>query len=248
MLDYDLEAPVYDATRGGEERAAAAAEAILPLLPEPTRVLVDVACGTAIVSTRLRAPGRTVVGVDQSAGMLAHALPRLDGRVLRGDAMRLPFPDASVDAVTFMWLLHLVPAAVVDSAIAEAARVLRPGGALITTVDKNAAPYVTPSDVADLVAPVYRAVVQVPTDGAEVVAETGRRYGLEWSGEGGYVGHGQGRSARRWAEELRGEFRWSREQADPAAVAELCERLAALPEQDVARPDPVYRLAVLRKG
>src|SRR2546421_450615 len=82
----------------------------------------------AIVSTRLRAPGRVVVGVDRSAGMLAHAMPRLDGRALRGDATRLPFADASVDAVTFMWLLHLVPAEVVAGAVAEAARVLRPGG------------------------------------------------------------------------------------------------------------------------
>ena len=68
MPDYDLEASTYDATRGGEQRAEAAAEAILPLLPAGTRLLVDVACGTAIVSTRLRAPGRIVVGVDARRG------------------------------------------------------------------------------------------------------------------------------------------------------------------------------------
>src|SRR6185503_9095598 len=97
--------------------------AIVPLLPAETRLLVDVACGTAIVSTRLRAPGRTVVGVDRSAGMLAYARPRLDGRALQGDGARLPFRAGSVDAVTIMWLLHMVDDALVEAVVADCARV-----------------------------------------------------------------------------------------------------------------------------
>ncbi|MDV9176533.1 SAM-dependent methyltransferase, partial [Streptomyces sp. W16] len=46
MLDYDKEADAYDATRGGEPRAAAAAEAVLGLVPQDARALLDVACGT----------------------------------------------------------------------------------------------------------------------------------------------------------------------------------------------------------
>nr|WP_324605751.1 methyltransferase domain-containing protein [Streptomyces sp. NRRL B-24484] len=76
MLDYDGEAATYDATRGGEERAGAAA------------LLVDVACGTGIVTARLRRPGRTVLGVDRSGGMAAVAAGRLPGHVLLGDAGR----------------------------------------------------------------------------------------------------------------------------------------------------------------
>jgi ubiquinone/menaquinone biosynthesis C-methylase UbiE len=108
VLDYDFEAAHYDATRGGVARARAAATAVLELLPASCTVLVDVACGTGIVSELLAAPGRTVVGVDASAGMLALARPRLgDGRALQGDAAHLPLASGSADAVTFMWLLHL---------------------------------------------------------------------------------------------------------------------------------------------
>ncbi|NEA04846.1 SAM-dependent methyltransferase, partial [Streptomyces sp. SID10116] len=46
MLDYSQEADRYDASRGGEPRAAAAAEAVLGLLPAGTATLLDVACGT----------------------------------------------------------------------------------------------------------------------------------------------------------------------------------------------------------
>lgn len=247
MPDYDLEASTYDATRGGEERADAAAAAILPLLPADTRLLVDVACGTAIVSTRLRAPGRTVVGVDPSAGMLAFARPRLDGCVVRGDGARLPFRAGSVDAVTIMWLLHIVDDALVEAVIADCARVLRPGGALVTTVDKNGAAYDTPSDLGRILAPVYRAELPRPSDHPARIAELGDRYGLAAGPEAGYVGHGQGRSPRRWIDVLRTDFDWSRKM-DPAALDEVCARLADLPDQDAARPDPVYRLAVLTKG
>jgi SAM-dependent methyltransferase len=188
-----------------------------------------------------------VVGVDQSAGMLGHALPRLDGHAVRGDATRLPFADGSVDAVTFMWLLHLVPDEVVGGAVAEAARILRPGGVLITTVDKAAAPYETPSDVGALIEPVYHALVPAPSDDRAKVGELGRRFGLSAGPESGYVGHGQGRSARHWSRVLKGDHAWART-ADPAVIEELCERIAALPDQDAQRPDPVYRLAVLTKG
>ncbi|MBX4176244.1 SAM-dependent methyltransferase, partial [Streptomyces geysiriensis] len=48
MLDYDKEAEVYDASRGGEPRAEAAARAVLSLVPPRARELLDVACGTGI--------------------------------------------------------------------------------------------------------------------------------------------------------------------------------------------------------
>src|SRR5205807_978626 len=46
---YDSESPRYDRTRGGEARAAAAAAAILELLPSAARTVLDVAGGTGIV-------------------------------------------------------------------------------------------------------------------------------------------------------------------------------------------------------
>jgi SAM-dependent methyltransferase len=249
VLDYDLEAAHYDRTRGGSARAQAAAGAVLELIPAHSAVLVDVACGTGIVSELLKAPGRIVIGVDQAAGMLALAQPRLGGGgcVLRGDATRLPLASGSADAVTFMWLLHLVDAAVVAAAVAEAARVLRPGGVMVTTVNKNGAHYETDSDVGAILRAAHRELAPRASDDVERVRELAAAAGLEPAGMSGYVGHGQGRPPREWARRVREDFGWARE-ADPARVAELCRELEALPGQDVARPDPEYKLAGFRRA
>ena len=100
----------------------------------PADRVLDVATGTAAVAIELvRRSGCRVVGIDQSAGMLAAGRRRvaaagLDDRIeLReGRAESLPFADASFDALTFTYLLRYVedPAATMR----ELARVVRPGG------------------------------------------------------------------------------------------------------------------------
>lgn len=126
MLDYDREADRYDDSRGGEARADEAARAVERLLPSGAGTVIDVGAGTGIVSTRLRRPGRVVVAVDRSSGMLTRAAGRLGGRVVRGDATRLPLRPGRADAVVSVWLLHLLSDAA--PVVAEAARVLRPAG------------------------------------------------------------------------------------------------------------------------
>ena len=96
--------------------------------------VLDIACGTAAVSLELaRQYGCRVVGVDQSAEMLATGRARVDAAGLgdrielrEGRAEELPFEDASFDALTFTYLLRYVddPAATLK----ELARVVRPGG------------------------------------------------------------------------------------------------------------------------
>lgn len=137
MLDYAVEAAEYDATRGGLPRAVAAAEAVLRLRPV-LGVTLDVGGGTGIVSHQVATLGGAarVAVLDRQPEMLRYGVPRLPGAVVAADAARLPVADESVDTVCFVWLLHLLPDA--EPALREAARVLRPGGVLVTTVDKAA--------------------------------------------------------------------------------------------------------------
>ncbi|MET9767261.1 class I SAM-dependent methyltransferase [Streptomyces sp. NPDC006415] len=244
MLDYDDEAREYDATRGGEPRARAAADAVESLLPQGPCTVLDLACGTGIVTERLLRPERTVVGVDRSPGMLSLAARRLPGGVVRGDGTRLPFASESVDAVVIVWLLHLLEDAV--PVLAEAARVLRPGGVLITTVDKNDALFAEDSDIAQVTADLRRQYAPRAADGSARVLRRAARHGLEPSGRTRFPGTGQGRSPRGWREAIEaGRIPWATH-APGDQVADVCRRLAALPDQDTRRPDPVYGLVALR--
>jgi demethylmenaquinone methyltransferase/2-methoxy-6-polyprenyl-1,4-benzoquinol methylase len=96
-------------------------------VPPGSRVL-DVATGTGAVALELLRHGCTVVGVDQSPGMLAVARERLEGRaeLVEASAESLPFADGEFDAVTFTYLLRYVDRP--DEVLRELVRVVRPGG------------------------------------------------------------------------------------------------------------------------
>jgi SAM-dependent methyltransferase len=88
---------------------------------------LDLCCGHGVVAAGLLASGATVTGVDFSPAMLALARALVPGvEFLEGDATDLPFGDATFDAVTMGFgILHIPDA---ERALAEARRVLRPGG------------------------------------------------------------------------------------------------------------------------
>jgi demethylmenaquinone methyltransferase/2-methoxy-6-polyprenyl-1,4-benzoquinol methylase len=95
----------------------------------PTDRVLDVATGTGMVAQALHNRyGCAVVGVDQSADMLALARNRrgVYESIIEGRAEQLPFPDATFDHLTFTYLLRYVedPAATMR----ELARVVKPGG------------------------------------------------------------------------------------------------------------------------
>jgi ubiquinone/menaquinone biosynthesis C-methylase UbiE len=87
--------------------------------------LLEVGCGTGLLLERAARLGRSAIGVDLSAGMLARARARAL-TVVRGSATALPLASASRDLVyCFKVLAHVEDVA---GALAEMARVVRPGG------------------------------------------------------------------------------------------------------------------------
>jgi demethylmenaquinone methyltransferase/2-methoxy-6-polyprenyl-1,4-benzoquinol methylase len=112
--------------------------AVAALGLEPGSRVVDLACGTGDLCRTLRAAGHEPIGVDFSAGMLASA--HTDAPLVRADASRLPFPDASVDAVTCGFALRNFVD--LSTVLAECARVLRPRGgiALLDVGEPTSAP------------------------------------------------------------------------------------------------------------
>lgn len=154
MIDYDVEAARYDETRGGMARAEAVAAAVARLVPLPG-LLLDVGGGTGLIGERLRSRGHRVAVADLSEGMLRLASARLPGCTMRVDANRLGLANAAFDTAIAVWLLHLTRDP--ESLIAEAARVLRPGGRFITTVDKSAAQGIRRESASDALPRVIRA-------------------------------------------------------------------------------------------
>ncbi|HJP75103.1 MAG TPA: class I SAM-dependent methyltransferase [Pseudonocardiaceae bacterium] len=245
MLDYSREAAAYDATRGGAPRANAAAAAIQSLLPPG--VLVDVAGGTGIVASALAERGYAPIVLDRAPGMAVLAGSRLPGRVAVGDATALPFADASVDAVTMIWLLHLLPRAVSAAAIGEAARVLRPGGTLVTTVDKNDGQYRGEADIEEILWPHRVRLFHPNPDDRDRIAGLGASHGLRVTGAATFAGLGQARSPKDFQKQLRDpSYGWVK-RGGAELVAGLTERVAALSDQDRPRGDPVYRLLAMTK-
>ncbi len=129
---FDGRAATYDDSPMHRGLAAAVA-AFVDLAGVQT--VLDVATGTGLVLRALRSlradPVVRMVGVDLSPGMLGVAriaLPRAE--LLVADAARLPLADSSVDLVTCVTALHLMPD--VDAVLGEWTRVLRPGGRAVT--------------------------------------------------------------------------------------------------------------------
>jgi ubiquinone/menaquinone biosynthesis C-methylase UbiE len=100
----------------------------------PDRVL-DVGCGTGILTTRLveELHAELVAGCDFSLGMLRQARERADGvGWVQGDALHLPVRGAAVDAIVSTEAFHWFPDP--DVALAEFFRVLTPGGRAVVAL------------------------------------------------------------------------------------------------------------------
>lgn len=116
------------------ERRALRTAAALAAVTSDDRVL-DLGTGTGALLrelARARRGPREVVGVDLSGEMLDRATGLPTGaRLVRANATALPFAPASFDVATAAYLLHLLTPDERAQALAEARRVLVPGGRLI---------------------------------------------------------------------------------------------------------------------
>lgn len=96
----------------------------------PGARLCDVGCGAGLAVAVAAGRGLEVCGVDAAEALLAIARQRVPGADLRhGDLEALPFDDASVDAVTGFNAFQYAADPV--AALAEARRIVRPGGTVV---------------------------------------------------------------------------------------------------------------------
>ncbi len=111
-----------------------------PMRAEPT--IVDVGCSTGHLLSDLSAcmPDATLIGVDLVAGGLRNAHRQVpDALLLQADVCALPLEDACVDYALSANLLEHVPDD--QRALAELARILRPGGRAVIVVPVNPGSY-----------------------------------------------------------------------------------------------------------
>ena len=102
----------------------------------PVGVALDAACGTGRHAVYLAELGHRVIGVDSSPEMLAVAREKLpDAEFHEADLVQLPLPDQAVDVVVCALALTHLPD--MERALAEFARVLRPGGHLVVSDSRD---------------------------------------------------------------------------------------------------------------
>jgi SAM-dependent methyltransferase len=93
----------------------------------PDGPVLDLACGTGRHTAYIAEKGHEVLGIDANAAMLEHAKKKLpDVEFKQGDLTKIPVDDASYQSVTCGLAFGHLPE--IDAAVAELARVLKPGG------------------------------------------------------------------------------------------------------------------------
>ncbi len=125
----------WRSTRLGQITDALEWQLVSELLgPVAGKMFLDVGCGDGALAADLARRGATVTGLDPDPTMIAAARNRVEAggmqlRFVEGNAERLPFEDATFDCVVAVAMLCFVEHA--ERAVAEMARVLKPGGRLV---------------------------------------------------------------------------------------------------------------------
>jgi SAM-dependent methyltransferase len=123
----------WDAIRSLHVADSAVEDRMRAMLGSELGRLVDIGTGTGRMIELFGAAASHAIGVDRSPEMLRLARAKLDGiagcELRQGDISALPLNDATADTVILHQVLHFIPAP--EAALAEAARLLAPGGCLL---------------------------------------------------------------------------------------------------------------------
>ena len=130
---FDLWSEVYDVGWVQQLAYRPVHDAVIDaLVRRPRRAVLDLACGTGLLTRRMREtlPGARIMGCDFSSGMLEHAR-RADADLawVQGNALALPFAEGRFDTVVSTEAFHWFPQP--RTALAEIHRALEPGGQLL---------------------------------------------------------------------------------------------------------------------
>ena len=138
LYDFQVEA-LFTGSAAAMRRATALALLAQALRGRDPRglALMDLACGTGGFARDVArtVPAARLIAADLSPAYVRRAARSLDGfaraQALCAAAEALPLADASLDAITCVYLFHELPPRVRGAVLAEVARVLRPGGTFV---------------------------------------------------------------------------------------------------------------------
>jgi len=132
-ISFDRDAEIYDASRGLDPGVIGAAIDLVESELRGRGRVLEVGVGTGMIALPLAERGIDVVGLDLSAAMMAKLVEKAGGLapfpLLRGDATRLPFSDATFGATYARHVLHLIR----DwrAVVGELCRIVRSGGLVL---------------------------------------------------------------------------------------------------------------------
>jgi ubiquinone/menaquinone biosynthesis C-methylase UbiE len=141
-----IDAKYYDEVIGREsaETAKAVVDSVFRRMrklraPEPGATVLDIGCGTGVITAAAADLGLEAVGLDVVPEFVEAARERHPGASFEvGPSEQLPFPDESFDYVLLLSLLEHVQDW--ERTLAEAVRVLRPGGVMYLTTTNRFCP------------------------------------------------------------------------------------------------------------
>jgi SAM-dependent methyltransferase len=124
---------IYEIENQALDRAGHVLDAMRRLAPWAGRTIVDLGCGTGYWLPRYAPGAVSVIGIEPDPALRASATARSAGlarvEVRPGSAEHMGLPDSSADVIHARFAYFFAPGP--DAGLAEALRVLRPGGSLV---------------------------------------------------------------------------------------------------------------------